>query len=394
MWESNSYQAHEDHKMMYEALEKSMSRDHTDQLLTDLAKARRKKIKRHDSPKTPPGSPPYQPPLPPPPAGTSRTPGASGASGASGSSQLPPPPLPLSTNQSDQSKSTAAPSSSKTAALAEYTAWTTTDSRLKPLVSSIPEDLHMDIGGSHYLRKTDLLHQNLPGPSSILTLPVPNEQLGSALASTYAPPPENSKPLPLGGLQGQVTIQSDFFFNKDLEYLRYGSKGSKPALSISKIKEDYCLDVGLEQMVPDQMWIEEECKYDVAAIGVQTHMRILSVVRIKVFSLYGYDYMKKIVLRRADLQEHIIAERDSNIPYSRGANGVLWLCENTRIVRTKMELVLEHIQQGTSNEVSEILLKMNLPDHRSVLTDPEVHVKIEMEIPRSSGVNSQPHAHT
>ncbi|GJR21697.1 retrovirus-related pol polyprotein from transposon TNT 1-94 [Tanacetum coccineum] len=30
MWESNSYQAHEDHKMLYEALEKSMAHDHTD----------------------------------------------------------------------------------------------------------------------------------------------------------------------------------------------------------------------------------------------------------------------------------------------------------------------------------------------------------------------------
>ncbi|GJT41093.1 hypothetical protein Tco_0940958 [Tanacetum coccineum] len=57
MWESNSYQANEDHKQLYEALEKSMARDHTDQLLTDLAKARKKKKKRHDSPKTPPGSP-------------------------------------------------------------------------------------------------------------------------------------------------------------------------------------------------------------------------------------------------------------------------------------------------------------------------------------------------
>ncbi|GKG58656.1 hypothetical protein Tco_0594426, partial [Tanacetum coccineum] len=37
--------AHEDHKMLYEALEKSMVRDHTDQLLTDLAEARRKKKK-------------------------------------------------------------------------------------------------------------------------------------------------------------------------------------------------------------------------------------------------------------------------------------------------------------------------------------------------------------
>ncbi|GJR39116.1 hypothetical protein Tco_1214800 [Tanacetum coccineum] len=69
MWESNSYQAHEDHKML-------------------------KKKKRHTSPKTPPGSPPHQPPPPPPLAGSSGTPGASGASGAFGSSQLPPPPPP------------------------------------------------------------------------------------------------------------------------------------------------------------------------------------------------------------------------------------------------------------------------------------------------------------
>ncbi|GJU62472.1 retrovirus-related pol polyprotein from transposon TNT 1-94 [Tanacetum coccineum] len=121
MWESNSYQAHEDHKMLYEALEKSMAHDHTNQLLTDLAEARRKKKKRHDSPKTPPGSPPHQPPPPPPPppAGSSGTPGASRASG---SSQLPPPHPPPSTNQGDQSKSTAALSSSKTTASTEYTA--------------------------------------------------------------------------------------------------------------------------------------------------------------------------------------------------------------------------------------------------------------------------------
>ncbi|GKG39553.1 hypothetical protein Tco_0463698, partial [Tanacetum coccineum] len=51
-----------------------------------------------------------------------------------------------------------------------------------------------------------------------------------------------------------------------LEYLRYGSKGGRPALSISKMKAACYPYVGLEQMVPDQMWIEEECKYDIAAI--------------------------------------------------------------------------------------------------------------------------------
>ncbi|GJY82381.1 hypothetical protein Tco_0495757 [Tanacetum coccineum] len=144
-----------------------------------------------------------------------------------------------------------------------------------------------------------------------------------------------SKPLPLGGEPGHVTIQPDFFFNKDLEYLRYGRKVGRPALSISKMKAAYYPDVGLEQLVPDQFWIEEECKYDIAAMygishwwfqkqrfyidrfsskgdrrAVRTYMRILSVVRIEVFSMYGYNYMKKIVIRRADLKEYIIAERD------------------------------------------------------------------------------------
>ncbi|GJR04491.1 hypothetical protein Tco_0527475 [Tanacetum coccineum] len=94
MWESKSYQTHKDRMMLYEALEKSMARDNRDQLLSDLAEAKKKKKKRQGSPKTPSGSPPH----PPPPAGPS---GTSGASGPSGSSQPPLPPPPLSNNQGE-----------------------------------------------------------------------------------------------------------------------------------------------------------------------------------------------------------------------------------------------------------------------------------------------------
>ncbi|GKF22974.1 hypothetical protein Tco_0075296, partial [Tanacetum coccineum] len=192
MWESNSYQAHEDHKMLYEALKKSMASDHTNQLLTDLAKVRIKKKKRHASPKTPPGSPPYQPPPHPPPAGSS---GTLGAFGVSISSQLPPPPPPLSNNQSDQSTSTATPSSLKITVSAEYTSWTTTDTRLKPSVSSIPKELHMD---DDTTPDEQPLTEDRPAtlepawsiPSS--DLPVPVNNWASTLASTYAPPLENS----------------------------------------------------------------------------------------------------------------------------------------------------------------------------------------------------------
>ncbi|GJY48175.1 hypothetical protein Tco_0438131 [Tanacetum coccineum] len=37
------------------------------------------------------------------------------------------------------------------------------------------------------------------------------------------------------------------------------------------MKAAYYPDVGLEQMVPDQMWIEEECKYDIAAMYGISH---------------------------------------------------------------------------------------------------------------------------
>nr|GEY54530.1 integrase, catalytic region, zinc finger, CCHC-type, peptidase aspartic, catalytic [Tanacetum cinerariifolium] len=156
-----------------------------------------------------PKTPPRSPPPPPPPTGPS---GPSEAPGAFGSQvpPPPPPPPPPSTSKDSPSKGSAAPSPSKTTASTEHQAWTTLDNNV-------------------------------------------------------------SKPLPLGGPPGQVTIQSDFFFNKDLEYLRYESKGNRPALSISKMKAAYYPTVGLEQMVPDKFWINEECKYYIAAMYGISH---------------------------------------------------------------------------------------------------------------------------
>ncbi|GJT58214.1 hypothetical protein Tco_0993268 [Tanacetum coccineum] len=274
-------------------------------------------------------------------------------------------------------------------ALAEYTAWTTTNTRLKPSVSSILEELHDNDTTpdeqplTEHRRATPEPAWSIP--SSDLHVLVNN--WASALASTYAPPPENSllaqigdtvifmdwfckkqgitelkqqdleglayeivkvfhpnvihlqyqieechklltdqvdellirynvsKPLQLGGPLGQVTIQSDFF-NKDLEYLRYSRKSGRPGLSISKIKVAYYPNVGLEQM-----WFQRQRFYidrhtsEGDQRAVRTHMRILSVVGIEVFSLYGYDYMKTIILCRADLNEYIIAERDFKYLY-------------------------------------------------------------------------------
>nr|GFB22869.1 hypothetical protein [Tanacetum cinerariifolium] len=83
------------------------------------------------------------------------------------------------------------------------------------------------------------------------------------------------------------------------------------------------------------MWIEDVYTYDISAMygishwwfnrqkfyidrhdslswrkEVRSHMRILSVVRIKAYSRYGYDYLCEIVLRIADLQEYTTAKKD------------------------------------------------------------------------------------
>ncbi|GJZ86560.1 hypothetical protein Tco_0658170 [Tanacetum coccineum] len=301
MLEENYDKGHEDHKMAYEVLQQSILRDEREQFDADKDKKLKQMKRKHDSPKTPPGSPP--PPPPPPPSGPS---GASGTTEASDSAQDPPPPPPSpTTNQSDQSKGTDAPSSSKTATSTEYTAWTTTDTRIKPSVQSSGDE---DIGRDHIptvnLRQSwwkPLTEDRPATPEPAWSIPSSDPHVlmnnwASALASTYTPPPENSllaqtddiatfmdwfckkqgikkikqqdlegpayeivkvfhpnviylqyqmeechklltdqvdepiirynvnKPLPRDGPPGQVTIQSDFFFNKDLEYLRYGHK--------------------------------------------------------------------------------------------------------------------------------------------------------------------------
>ncbi|GKC36957.1 hypothetical protein Tco_1049341 [Tanacetum coccineum] len=237
--------------------------------------------------------------------------------------------------------------------------WTTTDTRLKPSVLSIPEELHIDDDTTHdeHVQSSgdeDIGHDHIP--------------TASALASTYAPPLENSllaqtgdiaifmdwfckkqgitelkqqdleglayeivkvfhpnvihlqyqmeechklltdqvddsilrynvsKSLPLGGLPSQVTIQSDFFFNKYLEYLRYGHKSGRPALSISKMKEAYYPDVGLEQMDFKYMYPSNfEYLY---LLNLQGHLNHLPPKDKKILTTVVNLWTKNLVIRQ------------------------------------------------------------------------------------------------
>ncbi|GJT80989.1 hypothetical protein Tco_1055331 [Tanacetum coccineum] len=312
MLEENYNKGHEDHKMAFEALQKSIIHDESEQFDADKAEERTKKKSKKDSPKILPGSPP-------PPRSSSTT--------------------TVFNNQS----------------------------RLKPTASSVPEDVLMH-------EELDFKAQDMGSDDEdISSRHIPK---ASAIASSFVSPPENSllsqtgdigvfidwfckkqgiteltpehlegpayevlltnqvdegllrynvsRPLPLGGPLGQVTIQTEFFFNKDLEYLRFGHKGDKLAVSITKMKAASYPNAGLEQMVPDQMWAEEEYMYDISAS-------------------YEHPSDTKVLTMKME----ILLEPTSN-----------------KLLRTDKYGDSVGYTSYTGNPIKEIRLKMNLPYHR------------------------------
>ncbi|GJR37623.1 retrovirus-related pol polyprotein from transposon TNT 1-94 [Tanacetum coccineum] len=246
MFEDKSYLAHEDHKNLFEALEK-------------------KKRKKRASLRTPSGSPPSQPPPLPPPAG---------ASGALDSLM----------NEDSILEEHASALVSTYEPPAENS-----------LLAKIGDMMTFMNGYCSKVNKIVLTQADFKGQAY-------ENSEGDQVRIDV------NRPLPHGGPPGHDTNQTQFFFNKDLDYLRYGNKGSRPALSIFKMKAARYPDFGLELLVLEQMWIDKVCTYDISdAYGiyhwwfnrqkfyierhdspsrrreVKNHMRIVSVVSIKAY---------------------------------------------------------------------------------------------------------------
>ncbi|GKC79422.1 hypothetical protein Tco_1130196, partial [Tanacetum coccineum] len=95
-----------------------------------------------------------------------------------------------------------------------------------------------------------------------------------------------SKPLPLKGRLGHLTIASEYFFNNDMEYLKSKDLERKYTTSITKAKATRYELVGIEDMILKQWSVT----------------KILSVESVKVDKLHGYGYLEEIVVRRAGRQ--------------------------------------------------------------------------------------------
>nr|GEV05429.1 hypothetical protein [Tanacetum cinerariifolium] len=115
-----------------------------------------------------------------------------------------------------------------------------------------------------------------------------------ALATTYQAPTENSL---LEKTRDMRTFMHWWKSVTRCSQIRLTVLIQK-AVSISKMKVARYLEFGLELLVPEQMWINEN-----------SHA-LLSVASIKAYSRYGYDYLKEITQCRSDYQECTIAKKD------------------------------------------------------------------------------------
>ncbi|GJZ79480.1 hypothetical protein Tco_0644317 [Tanacetum coccineum] len=263
-------------------------------------------------------------------------------------------------------------------------------------------------------------------PSS--DLPVPTNNWASALKTTYVPPPENS----LLAQTGDIATFMDWYCKrqriseltpKDLEgpayeivkvfypdvvhlqfqmeechklltdkvddaILKYDvskplptlvvNQIGRPALSISKMKAAFYPDVGLEQLVPDQFWIEEECKYDIAAMyGISHWWFQRQRFYIDKFSSEGDRRACGALLLIDDALNYRVKEFIAIRIIHRG---VQVFGRRKDVVRRKEfmfrypEMANEHCQffwnlelcwwTDSRRRLPEIRLKMNLPDHR------------------------------
>nr|GFA17289.1 hypothetical protein [Tanacetum cinerariifolium] len=293
MFEDKSYEAHENHKNLFDALQKSLKRDNSNQLLSDLEAARQKKRKRHDLPITPSDSMMNDDSIPDeqiqfyddedtkndhlPKADTRKDWWK---------------PLPEEERPATPEPAWIIPSSN-ISNMTAFLNWYCQKINKIVLTQVDFEGKAYEVVKAFY---PDVIHiqSQMEDCHKMLV-----DQIDWAIPKGDQVRIDVSRSMPVGGPLGHVTIQTQFCFNKDLEYLRYGNKGSRPALSISKMKAARYPDFGLKLLVSEQLRIDDACTYDISAKYGISH--------------WWFNRHKFYIDRHdssVDFQEHTIAEKD------------------------------------------------------------------------------------
>ncbi|GKE57745.1 hypothetical protein Tco_1496930 [Tanacetum coccineum] len=116
-------------------------------------------------------------------------------------------------------------------------------------------------------------------------------------------PYDLSKPLPLQGPPGHLTIPVDFFFNNDLEYLKTGNKERKYTTSITKTKAARADQKEYTFKVSDFPRLHLNDIIDMLLLHVQN----------KLFNLPGNDIVDLVIALRMFTQSLVIKKRVEDV---------------------------------------------------------------------------------
>ncbi|GJW53349.1 hypothetical protein Tco_0097434, partial [Tanacetum coccineum] len=133
----------------------------------------------------------------------------------------------------------------------------------------------------------------------------------NALATTYQAPTENSLLEKTGDMQtfmnwycrkiGNTELTQADLEGQAYEFVKpvYLDIGSRQALSISKMKAARYHDFGLELLVPEHMWIDDVCTYDISAsYGLQKLVSNLLGSDIRMLSTAVKLWTRNLVIRQ------------------------------------------------------------------------------------------------
>ncbi|GJX28197.1 hypothetical protein Tco_0236276 [Tanacetum coccineum] len=112
---------------------------------------------------------------------------------------------------------------------------------------------------------------------------------------------------------GHLTVAADYFFNNDLEYLKYSDPERTHTTSITNTKAARYEIEGIEDMVP-MLWSPTKVGSQLDKFSkhnVYFTKKILGVKSVSVKKLHGYGYLEEIMVKRVDHQFYKFKEGDS-----------------------------------------------------------------------------------
>ncbi|GJW70057.1 hypothetical protein Tco_0126974 [Tanacetum coccineum] len=144
---------------------------------------------------------------------------------------------------------------------------------------------------------------------------------------------EDLRQTSLVGPPSRKTIPGSYFFNRDLEYLKFGNEEKKYALSMTKIKDARYEEEWIEEMImylwspsiqkynrdtelgihhwdPYRQWFYKGNIRHKSRHEVYSKLNIISVQSIKFNKKYGYAYLEETMVKRTDEKEYMFVEAD------------------------------------------------------------------------------------